>query len=397
MVSWYEHDGTSENIYVKRYRTNSWQPLSNQLDDVPTNNATTPSIDLNSFNDPVVAWEENNNVFIGYWDPFSASWDYSFDGLYPTVDTDTLPDSDPSLAIASIEDGDTVHVAFTENNGTSDDVYVVFDIDGWVQMGQALDNDLAQNANQPSLAVRGTFAPYIAFTESDGTSSNIYVKKWNDVAFAWEAVGGALDFALANNASNPSLAIDSLGNPVVAWQEVVSGSSNIYVKRWSGTSWVSLKTQLDVSLSNEAITPSLALRPDDRAVVAWSESGNIYVKRWTGNTTGTTSTGGWVAYTSNTDITPADVSVSNTASNPHLILAASQPLVTFEENGDVFVRRWRGTIKWQTVTPGAVDRVLANQASHPAVVLQATATGVRPIVTWQEDNGTSTDVFVSRF
>jgi hypothetical protein len=379
-------------LSVYQWRTNSWQPLGNELDTTPSDNASKPSIDLRTDNNPVVAWGENGNIYAKQWDSNGSSW-FNLGGAIEPIAGNSA--SDPSLAVDN-NNFDRPYVALVENDGTSDGVYVQkFDDGVWLDVGSALDNNLSQNANQPSLAIRGSFAPHVAFSESDGTSSNIYVKQFdgND----WQAVGGALDKTLANNASNPSLALDSTGKPVVAWQEVVSGSSNIYVKRWSGSVWVLLKTYLDISVANNAVTPSLALRPDNQPVVAWSENGNIYVKRWAGSTTGNSSTGSWAAYTSNTDITPADVSVANNAIHPHLLLSGTQPLVAFEEDGNVFVRRWRGaTLKWATISPGAADRTLANQASHPVIALQSIP-GVRPIVAWQEDTGASTDVFVSRF
>jgi hypothetical protein len=358
---------------VFSYRNNSWQPLADGVG----SDASTPSIDLKFNNDPVVAYSGDGQIFVQSW---TSSWN-SLGNVGSGVD--------PSLALDS-NNGDMPFVAFTHNDGIADNVYVKkYDDNVWLDVGSALG---VTSAYHPSLAIRGSFAPHVAFTEAN----NIYVKTWDGTN--WQAVGGALDRNINNPAYNPSLALDSLGNPVVAWQEVVNDSTNIYVKRWSGTSWVLLKNFLDVSVTSEAVTPSLTLRTDNRPVVAWSEAGNIYVKRWNGNTTGTTSTGSWVAYTSNSEITPVDVNPTNLASQPHIGLSSTnQPVIAFRENGDVFVRQWKNTtIKWQTITSGAVDRTIADQASYPAIALQ-NITGVYPIVTWQEGDGISDTVFVSRF
>jgi hypothetical protein len=361
------------------YNSNGWQPLGNAL----SNNGSRPSIDLQANNNPVVAWEENDDIFVKAW--FSNTWN----ALGSAVDDGVT--SDPSLALDSAN-ADMPFVAFTSNNGISDNVYVKkFDDNLWLSVGGALSST---SAYHPSLAIRGSFAPHVAFVEN----SNIYVKKWDGTN--WQAVGGALDRILSNTVSNPSLALDSLGNPVVAWQEVTSAdTTNIYVKRWSGSNWVSLANYLDINLLSEAVTPSLALRSDDRAVVAWSEAGNIYVKRWGGNTTGTTSTGGWAAYTSNADITPVDVNPTNIASQPHLQISSSNhPVVAFRENGDVFVRQWKGTtIKWETVStsPDRYDD-FGIQAESPVIALQNSTT-LRLFVTWQEGEGSSGDIFVSKY
>ena len=46
---------------------------------------------------------------------------------------------------------------------------------------------------------------------------------------------------------NPSLALDSSGNPVVSWSEcfdIACTDRDIFVKRWNGALWVQLGTTL---------------------------------------------------------------------------------------------------------------------------------------------------------
>ena len=65
----------------------------------------------------------------------------------------------------------------------------------------------------------------------------------------------AIDRSIANYALEPSLALDSSNNPIVAWEEqLASGDSNIYSKRWNGSSWVLLGNILDkVSAVQQAL------------------------------------------------------------------------------------------------------------------------------------------------
>ena len=71
---------------------------------------------------------------------------------------------------------------------------------------------------------------------------NIYVKRWN--GNSWLQLGTHLDVNLSLNATTPA-SLDSLGNPVVSWQEMMATFHNIYVKRWNGGStWVQLGLHL---------------------------------------------------------------------------------------------------------------------------------------------------------
>ena len=90
-----------------------------------------------------------------------------------------------------------------------------------------------QGAYNPSLALDSSGNPVVSWYESDGTSTTsmsnagMVVVGCNWVHF--------LDVNTNQNAYNPSLALDSSGNPVVSWEEYDGTSYNIYVKRWNGS------------------------------------------------------------------------------------------------------------------------------------------------------------------
>jgi Bacterial Ig domain len=107
---------------------------------------------------------------------------------------------------------------------------------GFVLLGSgSLDVNPNQDADYPSLALDSNGNPVVAWSENDGTSYNIYVKRWDGTA--WASVGsGFLDVNPNLYAYEPSLVLDSSGNPVVAWYEndgTGGASYNIYVKRFN--------------------------------------------------------------------------------------------------------------------------------------------------------------------
>ena len=124
----------------------------------------------------------------------------------------------------------------------------------------------------PSLALDSSGNPVVSWYEldNDTASSNIYVKRWN--GSSWVQLGTFLDVNINQNAQSPSLALDGSGNPVVSWYEFegTSGSENIYVKRWDGSSWVQLGSFLDVNVNQGAYNSSLALDSSGNPVVSWT-------------------------------------------------------------------------------------------------------------------------------
>ena len=76
----------------------------------------------------------------------------------------------------------------------------------------------------------------------------------------------------------PSLALDSAGNPVVAWEFGVSSSNHeIYIKRWDGKAWVEVgkgSGSLGGISNNKGASsePALALDASGNPIVAWSDN-----------------------------------------------------------------------------------------------------------------------------
>ena len=146
------------------------------------------------------------------------------------------------------------------------------------------------NASFPKVAIDANNTVVVVWTETVGTSNNLYVKRLvgNISSGNWELVGGgALDISLANNASPepPAIAMTN-GRLAVGWVEINSTNSairNFYVKSNYTTTWQPLGGALDNTVTNSAIDSSITRKSDNTSVVAWLENGaDIYVKEWNG-------------------------------------------------------------------------------------------------------------------
>jgi hypothetical protein len=326
VVAWEEFDGSSKNIYVKEWNGSVWNAVGGPLDRVLANNAQTPSIAMQSTNRPMVAFQEANNVYVRKW-----------------------------------------------NNSA------------WINVGGVLDTVLSNVAATPSLALDSSNLPVVAYAEN----GDIFVKKATGTVLSsvWSSPFGTtpLDTDSSNQAIRPSLVLKSDNNPIIAWSETVGANSNVYAKEWNGTSWGALGGAIDNTVANNAKDIVLALRSDNRPVVAWEESGNIYVKEWTGSAW--TSLGGVV-----------DKVTANEALRPALdIRSDNNPVVTWQEgsssNYNVFVKRWTGS-SWVNVSSSALDKTLSRTAQRPAIVLK---TNNNPIVAWDEADGSSENIYVEQY
>lgn len=341
-MAWTEFSAFSNNstdIYVRRWTT-GWTTALGPVDSVSSRNVYSPSLavekstNVNAFN-PVIAWEEDNganrDIYVKRWN--GSTW---------------------------------------TNYGS----------------GTPLDKSASNSAAQPSLVLDSNNRPYVAWTERVGTTNNIYVKRWTGTAWAWVGGSAGIDFSLSNEATFPSLAIGSDNKPVIAWTEenTTTFNGNIYVKKLVGNTWTLVgTTAIDRSIANYALSPSLDLDSSNNPMVAWEEQlasgdSNIYTKRWNSTTSSWISLGNILDKVSSRPTSSPTLSIG-TNNNP--VVAWSEFDLPGSDTYDIYVKRWTGTT-WQSVSTGAVDVNLSNNAYSPSMVLNSAN---NPIVALQEYTG----------
>ena len=288
---------------------------------------------------------------------------------------------------------DFVHSMIVDDNG---DLHIAY-MDGtdlkaskwsgsWSNYGTTpLDKTLSSTPANASINLDILNRPQIAW-EEDG---NVFVRRWNGSSWPWYSTT-PLDINIAQAAKRPSLGIDGNNTPVVSWYELETSSINsynIYVKRWNPSSalWESLGSALDVSLANSAVAPVTSINGSGNPVVTWLErsgSGwNTYIKEWTGSA--------WAFVGANPIDTGSPLGVLNT------VLLQGQLAVIWGQDdprnpGNFYVKRYLSNV-WQNL--GNVLDVNGGQSARNAAISQS---GSGPYVAWDENAGSSRNVYVKR-
>lgn len=386
VVAWSDSDGTVQNIYVKRLNKSGWVDVGKgglSGSSAAGSDAFTPSLALDGTGNPVVAWQEfdgrSNNIYVQQWN--GSSWQNV--GAIPLDTTLASHAFSPSLSLVN----GSLNVAWQEGSGgLSDSLYVKR---YWLNFGSALDTVISQDASRPSLKLQTDDAPVVAWQEDVAGNSDVYVKRWTNNA--WQAVGGALDIT-GSNAYSPSLALQTNDVPVVAWSEgdgCFQCLYGIYVKRWTGTSW----TQLGGNLSSvSGFEPSLASSGNSLAV-AWSEQStsgtDVYVKQWDG--------GNWVQVGGALDVTPTYGAVSPSLALKHFdgnptVAWVEVPSPLAQSPTNLIVKTWNGS-SWQQLG-GILNVTPGSQVSKPSLVLKSNNF---PVVAWSEKVGSGSSIYVKQW
>jgi uncharacterized repeat protein (TIGR02543 family) len=304
-----------------------------------------------------------------------------------------------------------------------------------------------------SLAIGADGNPVVAFLAEAATgivdvtspaivegTLQVYVRRWNGAA--WEFVGSdfsgggasnAVSFdsplgSILHSAETPALTLDSTGAPVVAFAYVtdINGgpapNTDIYVTRWSGTSWDAVGPAVPAAdgaigeggaggVSNSdtgSLNPSIAAASGGTLALAWEESSPdggalyVWVRTWNGSAwvelAGSASGSGFSEVDTQNGVPQIAVGPDDRP------VVAWNALTPDSDAAQIFVRRWNGSDAWVEPAPqsasdtGISDAAL--EALAPALALTpsgGTATAGVPTVTWLDVRQTGpAQVFLRR-
>ncbi|NTX52446.1 Ig-like domain-containing protein [Myxococcus sp. CA039A] len=147
-----------------------------------------------------------------------------------------------------------------------------FTVPYWLPMGGAISAYPGNTSAENVVMKMGTDgAPVIAWSESDGTTKNIQVARWD--GSNWQPLGSSLSAVPENgtHTGRPTLSLDGTNHPTVIWEELSSNGNqkNLHGRRWSDTQWIALPEFPALDSSEYAAR--------DRASAAIDGTGKLHV------------------------------------------------------------------------------------------------------------------------
>ena len=351
-VSWYESNGTNDEIRVKQLVGGAWASVGGSLNFNTADDGRGPTL-ASIGGAPYVSWYESNGtndeirvaMFNG------SAW--TAVGASPNAD----PTKDGSFpSITSV--GGVPYVAWMESNGTVTQIRVKrYNGSTWVEPAAGpLNVDATKNALYPRITSIGG-VPYVTWEESNGVVNQIRVKLFNGSAWV-EPKAGPLNLEATQNAGEPAIA--SIGGvPYVAWDE--ANPNQIRVKRFDGSNWVSVGGSLNVNPGKDAFAPSI-ISIGGVPYVAWND-GDVrlnFVKRFDGSN--------WVLVGG-----ALNVDQTKDAEIPFMISIGGVPYVAWDENTatarQARVKRLEPDFLSEAATPSPTGATLSAQINDFGVPL----------------------------
>jgi len=274
---WSGDNGHDTDLYYSRWTEQGWQPARTLYAD-PDTWDDFPSLAIAADGTPWVAWTsadaEEGQVYVSRW----VGYRWSAPAEVPPG-TASHP---RQAALAAAPDGG-FWLAWVGFDGTDDEIFVShWDGLAWSQPQRVGvdDSDPLAYDTQPRLAVDGEGRPWLVWVSSRGLFDDaIVASRWTGGAWSEEQQVSAPD---GTPDVFPSLALDSEGQPWVAWQDAVgSGAAarrRIFVSHrgageaaWTSEQLVSSASTLPVDEERPALSFDVAGRPH----LAWTVTGQV--------------------------------------------------------------------------------------------------------------------------
>ncbi|MFN8577223.1 MAG: pentapeptide repeat-containing protein [Candidatus Sericytochromatia bacterium] len=300
VVTWesYNQNGNGFEIYAQRYNSSGIAQGSEfQVNTYTTDFQQNPSIAMNSTGNFVVTWESYNqdsNGFEIYAQRYN-SLGQAQGSEFKVNSYTTNAQSNPSLAMDSTGN----FVIAWESNGQDGSVYGVYaqryNSSGIAQGSEFQVNTyITNNQQKPSITMDSTGNFVIAwhsYSQDHVFDSGIYAQRYNSSGIAqgseFQVNTYTTDYQL-----KPKISMDSTGNFVITWQSFAQDGSGfgIYAQRYNSLGQAQgSEFQVNSYVAYHQQNPSIAMDSTGNFVIAWesnTQDGSnygIYVKRYNSN------------------------------------------------------------------------------------------------------------------
>jgi hypothetical protein len=186
----------------------------------------------------------------------------------------------PAIAMDS---SGVLHVLWEEDLSGNTEIYYKRSTDGggtWTA-SQRLTWTLGYS-NRPAIAVDSGHALHVVWEESTPGNYEIFYKKSTNGGVSWGA-SQRLTWTTGSSLA-PCIAVDSSGNPQIAWFDSTPGNEEIYYKKSTnkGTSWAT--SQRLTSTAGDSYQPALIVDLSGNPHIVWHDytpgNAEIYYKRY---------------------------------------------------------------------------------------------------------------------
>jgi Ca2+-binding RTX toxin-like protein len=325
---------------------------------------------------PSVATLAIGDDYGGRWTQFAGS--ASLGGL--------SGDSGLSIEPAVVAGDSGIFAAWADNRNGNFEIYVArYQSGNWVELGGSAHaggvSHSAAPSRQPSIVLDSAGQPIVVWTEGTATSSNVFAARFDFAMQSWVSLG-----VLGTGQESSAHIVATASGPVIAWIDTSSGTAQVYAKRFANGAWEPLANSAAAGGISNSVggVSSFALATDGtRIAVAWAEDVNgVSQIRLREFSAGSWNSLGGSASGNGLSNTPGDSTAPSLAYSNGSLFAAWQ---TFADvHWEVYAARFNGTA-WVAAGTGSNSGAGLSASNGEAIRPQLASGGGQLHLTWTDD------------
>lgn len=262
----------------------------------------------------------------------------------------------------------------------------------WQPLGGVVNEKAQYNAAQPNVHTGPGGSVWLEWEEGSGHAhiDSYLMSNWTGSAWT-RPTPYALRRNLSDAGRSRSLALDPQNRPLVGWTDIGTGTRSMYpsvvsLRLWRGQDWVTTP-YLNLNLRQPAFMPSVA-QVKGQVSVAYVEGAttrsNLWVRQWTGD--------GWRTLGGRVNVRPDTYVFRPLLRADGLGRLTVAWLEDLNGADALYVSRWTGRA-WQQLASGPVSQ----PGKHAATASLAFDRHQRPVVAWTQGPDGQRTVHASRW
>ena len=274
VIAWvgfrYSEFGPGEAIFAQRFKA-SGQKSGDEIQIKPwaEEEIISPVVAMDNNGDFVVSWlEAGDNNFSVYAQRFDANG-YAKEEAFIITNKSLGFFSEPTIAM----DGEgSFVISWRESNSNIYSTFVQrFDALGQAKEEPFMVSDLVASSSMPAAVAMDDDGGFtIAWAQSSDNHSSLYVRQFDHLGQAKEEALLVSNFMGSSSVS--SIALDSDGGFVIAWDQYLNESAAAYARRYDASGQPKEEAfRVDGLIENSHFSPVVAMESDRDFVITWAE------------------------------------------------------------------------------------------------------------------------------
>ncbi|MBF0361356.1 MAG: hypothetical protein HQK49_10105 [Oligoflexia bacterium] len=397
IITWYQSDGVTEQIFKSEYRNGSWTHPTSLSDNISPDgqDADLPAVAMDNNGNAIITWHQsngsNNQIFKSEYR--NGSW------THPTSLSDNISTDgqDAYSPVVAMDNNGNAIISWRQSDGSKLQIFKSEYRNGSWTHPTSLSNNISpdgQDASSQKVAIDDNGNAIITWVQLDGSKWQIFKSEYRNGSWTHPTSLSDNISLDGQNTDWPVVAMDNNGNAIITWRQLDGSKYQIFKSEYRNGSWThpaSLSDNISPD-GQDVLTPIVAIDNNGNAIITWRQSDGskqqIFKSEYrNGSWTHPASLSDNISPDGQDAITPI-VAMDN---NGNAIITWRQ---SDGSNSQIFKSEYRNG-SW--THPASVSDNISPDGQDAITPMVAMDNNGNAIITWRQSDGSKNQIFKSEY